>query len=48
MVPHVVRRAAVALTTKVSKSGKLEILTIPFKRPVKPFYIKKLVAFLRD
>lgn len=33
---------------KVSKSGKLEILTIPFKRPIKPFYIKKLVAFLRD
>ena len=33
---------------KISKSGKKEILTIPFKRPIKPIYIKKLVAFLRD
>ena len=33
---------------KVSKPGKLEILTIPFKRPIKPVYIRKLVAFLRD
>ncbi|NEU94836.1 type II toxin-antitoxin system HicA family toxin [Bradyrhizobium sp. UFLA 03-164] len=33
---------------KVSKPGKKEILTIPFRRPIKPIYIKKLVAFLRD
>lgn len=33
---------------KVSRPGKKEILTIPFKRPIKPIYIKKLVAFLRD
>jgi predicted RNase H-like HicB family nuclease len=29
---------------KVSKPGKLEILTIPFKRTIKPVYIRKLVA----
>ena len=33
---------------KVSKPGKNEILTIPYKRPIKPIYIKKLVVFLRD
>jgi hypothetical protein len=33
---------------KISKPGKREILTIPFKRPIKPIYIKKLVSFLRD
>jgi hypothetical protein len=33
---------------KVSKPGKVEMLTIPFKRPIKPVYIRKLVAFLRD
>jgi hypothetical protein len=33
---------------KVSKPGKREILTIPFKRPIKPVYIRKLVSFLRD
>ncbi len=33
---------------KVSKPGKREILTIPFRRPIKPIYIKKLVAFLQD
>lgn len=33
---------------KVSRPGKVEILTVPFKRPIKPIYIKKLVAFLRD
>ncbi|TPQ34291.1 hypothetical protein C2U70_17395 [Bradyrhizobium guangdongense] len=33
---------------KISKPGKPEILTVPFKRPIKPIYIKKLVAFLRD
>jgi hypothetical protein len=32
---------------KVSKPGKVEMLTIPFKRPMKPVYIRKLVAFLR-
>ena len=33
---------------KVSKPGKREVLTMPFKRPIKPVYIKKLVRFLRD
>lgn len=33
---------------KVSKAGKPDILTIPFKRPIKPIYIKKLVAFLQN
>lgn len=33
---------------KISKPGKVEILTVPFKRPIKPIYIKKLIAFLRD
>lgn len=33
---------------KVTRPGKREILTIPFKRPIKPIYIKKLVAFLQD
>jgi hypothetical protein len=33
---------------KVSKKGRREILTIPSKRPIKPIYIKKLVAFLQD
>jgi hypothetical protein len=33
---------------KVSKPGKKDILTIPFKRPIKPVYIRKLVAFLRS
>jgi hypothetical protein len=33
---------------KISRTGKVEILTVPFKRPIKAVYIKKLVAFLRD
>jgi len=33
---------------KITRPGKREILTIPFKRPIKPIYIKKLVAFLQD
>lgn len=32
---------------RISYPGKPEKLTIPFKRPIKPVYIKKLVAFLR-
>jgi hypothetical protein len=31
---------------KVSHEGLAEILTIPFKRPIKPVYIRKLVAFI--
>lgn len=30
---------------KVSHRAMAEILTIPFKRPIKPVYIKRLVAF---
>lgn len=33
---------------KVSYPGNREILTIPSKRPIKPVYIKKLVAFVRS
>jgi hypothetical protein len=33
---------------KVSKIGKREILTIPSRRPIKPIYIRKLIAFLQD
>lgn len=33
---------------KISYPGKREILTIPSKRPIKPIYIKKLVAFVRS
>lgn len=33
---------------KVSKPGKREILTIPYKRPIKPIYIRKLIAFLSE
>lgn len=31
---------------KVSHSSMAEILTVPFKRPIKPVYIKKLVEFI--
>jgi hypothetical protein len=31
---------------KVKKLGVNEILTIPFKRPIKPVYIRKLVALV--
>ena len=31
---------------KISHSGQNEILTVPYKRPVKPVYIRKLVAFI--
>lgn len=31
---------------KVSHPGMTEILTIPFKRPIKPYYIRSLVKFL--
>lgn len=33
---------------KISYPGKREILTIPSKRPIKPIYIKKLIAFVRS
>lgn len=33
---------------KVSHPAKVEILTVPFKRPIKPVYIRKLVAFVDD
>lgn len=33
---------------KVTRPGKREILTIPSRRPIKPIYIKKLIAFLQD
>lgn len=32
---------------RVEVPGKREKLTIPFKRPIKPVYIRKLAAFLR-
>jgi hypothetical protein len=31
---------------KVSHAGQAEILTIPARRPIKPIYIRALVAFL--
>lgn len=31
---------------KVSHPANDEILTVPFKRPIKPVYIRKLVAFV--
>lgn len=31
---------------KISYPGKAEILTVPFKRPIKPVYIRKLVDFI--
>ncbi len=31
---------------KVGHAGVAEKLTIPYKRPIKPVYIRKLVAFL--
>ncbi|MFG1373396.1 type II toxin-antitoxin system HicA family toxin [Xanthobacter oligotrophicus] len=31
---------------KVSHPSQAEILTVPFKRPIKPVYIRKLVAFI--
>ena len=31
---------------KISHPGQAEILTIPANRPIKPVYIKKLVAFI--
>lgn len=33
---------------KVSHPQIAEILTVPFKRPIKPVYIRKLVAFVDD
>jgi hypothetical protein len=31
---------------KVSHPGQREILTVPFRRPIKPVYIRKLVRFI--
>ena len=31
---------------KVSHTEMRDILTVPFKRPIKPVYIRKLVAFI--
>lgn len=31
---------------KVTHERMQEILTVPFKRPIKPVYIRKLVAFI--
>lgn len=31
---------------KVKHPAAPEILTVPFKRPIKPVYIRKLVAFI--
>jgi hypothetical protein len=31
---------------KVSHPSQREILTVPFRRPIKPVYIRKLVRFL--
>jgi hypothetical protein len=31
---------------KVSHEATDEILTVPFKRPIKPIYIRKLVSFI--
>ena len=31
---------------KVTHPSQSEILTIPFKRPIKPVYIRKLVEFI--
>ena len=31
---------------KVSHASQREILTVPFRRPVKPVYIRKLVRFI--
>ena len=33
---------------KISHPLMTEILTVPFKRPVKPVYIRKLVAFVTE
>lgn len=31
---------------KVAHPSQVEILTVPFKRPIKPVYIRKLVVFI--
>jgi hypothetical protein len=33
---------------KVFHEGVAEILTIPFKRPIKPVYIRRLVSFVEE
>jgi hypothetical protein len=31
---------------KISHTAQREILTVPFRRPIKPVYIRKLIRFL--
>jgi hypothetical protein len=31
---------------KVTHASQTEIMTIPFKRPIKPVYIRKLIEFI--
>ena len=31
---------------KVSHASQREILTVPFRRPIKPVYVRKLVRFI--
>lgn len=31
---------------KISHSSQIEILTVPAKRPIKPVYIRRLLAFI--
>lgn len=33
---------------KIAAPGVAKILTVPFKRPIKPIYIKKLVALIDE
>ncbi len=33
---------------KIAHRARREILTLPFKRPIKAIYIRKLVAFIDD
>jgi hypothetical protein len=46
MVFYVRLRAAAARTTKWRIPRMAEKLTIPYKRPIKPVYIRKLIAFI--
>jgi hypothetical protein len=33
---------------KISHPSRREILTVPFRRPIKPVYIRKLVRFIEE
>lgn len=35
-----------SLHYKIAHPAAAEILTVPFKRPMKPVYVRKLVAFI--